>query len=67
MDRLDCDDFLIREGLDLLAAFRQIRCENARRAVIVMIASIVEAEEVAVTLASQTPDGSGAMKTPSFS
>lgn len=45
------DDFLIREGLSLLAAFRLIRSPNARHAVLTLIASIVEAEEEARAVA----------------
>lgn len=38
------DDFLLREGLDLLSAFRAIRSDEARRAILVLIAAIAQAE-----------------------
>ena len=38
------DDFLLREGFDLIAAFRAIKSEEARKAIIKMIAAVVQAE-----------------------
>lgn len=38
------DDFLLREGLDLLAAFRAIRSFEARKAILIMIAAVAQAE-----------------------
>ena len=40
----DNDEFLLREGFDLIAAFRAIKSEEARRAIIKMIAAVVQAE-----------------------
>ncbi len=40
----DNDDFLLREGFDLIAGFRAIRSEDARKAIIKMIAAVVQAE-----------------------
>ena len=40
----DNDDFLLREGFDLIAAFRAIKSEEARKAIIKMIAAVVQAE-----------------------
>lgn len=40
----ESDDFLIREGLDLLATFRKVKSEDARMALIALVRSIVEAE-----------------------
>ena len=48
------DDFLLREGLDLLAAFRTIRSEQARRDVITLIAAIVRAESEGKRLSFRT-------------
>ena len=45
LDLQNGDDFLLREGLDLLAAYRTIRCEDARRGVTDLVAAIVRAEE----------------------
>ena len=38
------DEFLLREGFDLIAAFRAIKSEEARKSIIKMIAAIVQAE-----------------------
>ncbi len=46
------DRFLITEGLDLLTAYRLIQSEAARKAVRILVASIVEAEEAARTIAA---------------
>ena len=40
----DNDDFLLREGFDLIAAFRAIKSDEARKAIIKMIAAVVQAE-----------------------
>ena len=40
----DNDDFLLREGFDLIAAFRAVKSEEARKAIIQMIAAVVQAE-----------------------
>ena len=39
------DDFLLREGLDLLASYRAIRSDEARRSVMALIAAILQAEK----------------------
>ena len=38
------DDFVVREGLQLLAGFRRIRSDAARRAIVRLVASVVAAE-----------------------
>ena len=38
------DEFLVEEGLDLLAAYRAIKSKEARRALMVMAAAVAQAE-----------------------
>ena len=44
------DDFLLREELDLLAAYKTIRSKEARRAVMNFVAVVVQAEREGKTL-----------------
>ena len=41
------DRFLIDEGFDLLGAFRAIRDANVRKSILLMLASIVQAQDSA--------------------
>jgi Cdc6-like AAA superfamily ATPase len=43
-DETAMDEFLLEEGFDLIAAFRAIRSEDARKAIIRMTAAVVQAE-----------------------
>ena len=52
------DEFLLLEGLDLLATYRSIKCKDARRSVMAVIAAIVQAESEGKTLSiSFEPSG----------